>query len=254
MSADGPAPPLLEIAADSLASALAAQAGGAGRIELCANLGEGGVTPSCGTVAAARDRLAIPLYVLIRPRAGDFLYSAEELDAMCRDIEACARLGCDGVAIGALDVDGDVDAAACRTLIAAAGAMDVTFHRAFDAARDPRAALETLVALGCGRVLTSGACASALEGVDAIAAHVRQAAGRIGVMAGAGIRPDNAARIARDTGVREVHASARGPKRSAMRHRNPALAGLDPDRMQTREETVRALVRALRPEASTPGA
>jgi copper homeostasis protein len=237
--------PLLEIAANSLASALAAQEGGADRIELCENLGEGGTTPSHGTVAMARERLHIPVYVLIRPRAGDFLYDALEIETMRRDIEHCARLGCDGVVIGALDAEGAVATSVCRELIAAAGTMRITFHRAFDAARDSVEALEAIIALGCERVLTSGARANAREGATAIAAHVAQAGSRLRVMAGAGITPDNIAEIARLTGVRELHASAKGTQASAMRFRNAALSGLDVDWMQTQSAHVRALKQAL---------
>lgn len=238
-------PVALEIAAGSLASALAAQEGGADRVELCENLGEGGCTPSWGTLAMARERLRIPLYVLIRPRAGDFLYDALERDTMLRDIEACARLGCDGVVIGALDADGDVDVATCRALIAAAGTLGVTFHRAFDAARDRTAALEAIIALGCERVLTSGGHADAPGGALQIAASVAHAAGRIGVMAGAGIGAENVAALLRDTRCDQVHASARAPRRSAMRLCNRALAGLAPDWQQTSVEQVRALRAAI---------
>ena len=237
---------LLEISANSLASALAAQAGGAGRVELCENLGEGGTTPSYGSIAVARDRLRIPLYVLIRPRAGDFLYGPEECAAMRADIEACVRLGCDGVVIGALDADGEVDARVCAELIAAAGPLGVTFHRAFDAAADCGRALEAVIALGCERILSSGGAADAVAGADRIAALVAQAAGRIALMAGAGLSADNIAATARRCGVRELHASAKAPRRSAMRYRNDALAGLSPDWVQSDEARVRALVQALR--------
>ena len=239
-----PALPLLEVAANSLASALAAQDGGADRIELCENLGEGGCTPSYGSVAAARDRLRIPLYVLVRPRGGDFLYDASECEVMRRDIEACVRLGCDGVVIGALDADGDVDEAVCRELVAAAGPLGVTFHRALDASRDPARALESAIALGCERVLTSGARPTALEGADAIAALVRQAAGRIAVMAGAGVNPGNIALLRERSGADELHASAGALRRSAMRHR-AVLPGLEPDRRQSDRDTVAALRAAL---------
>jgi len=158
--------PLLEIAANSVASALAAQDGGAGRVELCASLGEGGLTPSYATIAIARERLLIPLYVLIRPRAGDFLYDEIELETMRCDVEACTRLGCDGVVIGALDADGNVALGACRDLIYAARGLGVTFHRAFDLARDPALALEDLIALGCERVLTSGGGRHLGRGLD----------------------------------------------------------------------------------------
>lgn len=235
----------LEIAANSLASALAAQEGGADRIELCENLGEGGCTPSYGTLAMARERVRIPLFVLIRPRAGDFRYDALERDTMLRDVEMCVRLGCDGIVTGALDADGGVDVATSSALIDAAGPLGVTFHRAFDAAAKPQAALEAVIALGCQRVLTSGARDTAPQGTDAIAATVRHADGRIGVMAGAGVTPANVRELVARTGVREVHASAKALQASSMRHRHGGLAGLAPERWRTDAAIVRALRQAL---------
>lgn len=246
MSTTAAAPLRLEISANSLASALAAQAGGADRIELCENLGEGGTTPSYGTLAVARDRLRLPLYVLIRPRAGDFLYDEGECEAMRRDVELCARLGCDGVVIGALTAEGDIDQPICRELMAAAGGLGVTFHRAFDAAHDRSQALERLVELGCERVLTSGGRETAPDGAVEIAGLVAQAAGRLSVMAGAGVTPANLAELAARSGAREFHASAKALRTSAMRHRNEALAGLSPDWVQSDEARVWALVEALR--------
>jgi len=237
---------LLEIAADGIGSALAAEAGGADRVELCADLADGGVTPSLGVIAAARAALALPLHVLIRPRAGDFSYSPAEIRVMRYDIEECARLGCQGVVIGALDAAGDVDLAVCRDLIAAAGLMSITFHRAFDAVRDRQAALEALIELGCKRVLTSGAQSSALKGARTIAAVVRQAAGRIGVMAGAGVRSGDVRQLVAATGVREIHASASAPRISPTSRRSSELQGLDPDWRQTDAEAVRGLVEELR--------
>ena len=234
----------LEIAANSLASALAAQEGGADRVELCENLGEGGCTPSYGTLAMARERLRIPLYVLIRPRGGDFLFDALERDTMLRDIELCVRLGCDGVVIGALTQDGEVDVALCRDLIAAARPLGVTFHRAIDVAHDPQAALDAAITLGCERVLTSGAQASAIEGADAIASLVQRAAGRIGVMAGAGVTPGNVRDLVQRTGVREVHASAKALRDSAMRLPR-RLPGLEAQWWQSDSDAVRALRQAL---------
>lgn len=236
---------LLEVAASSLTSALAAQAGGAGRVELCGQLADGGVTPSYGLVAAARDRLQIPLYVLVRPRSGDFLYDEAEFELMQRDIEACVRLGCDGVVIGALNADAGVDLAGCRALAAAAGGLGVTFHRAFDAARDPARALEDVIALGCERVLTSGGHRSALDGAAHIAALVQQAAGRVRIMAGAGIRPENVANVLARSRADELHASARGLYRSTMRWRNERLEDLAVDRRETDPAIVAALVAAL---------
>ncbi len=241
--------PLLEIAANSVASALAAQKGGADRIELCENLGEGGTTPSYGTIAISRDRLQIPIYVLIRPRGGDFLYDASEVETMCRDIEICARLGCDGVVIGALNADGGVDTTVCRELIAAAGSLGVTFHRAFDVAENSEAALEALIDLGCARVLTSGGCNRALDGAAAIAAWMLQAHERIAIMPGGGINPHDLPELARRSGAREFHASARSQRSSAMRYRNDRLLGLEPERLQTDQTLVRELVFALNPLA-----
>ncbi|MGH8182293.1 MAG: copper homeostasis protein CutC, partial [Rhodanobacteraceae bacterium] len=144
---------VLEIAANSMASALAAQAGGASRVELCAALELGGVTPSHATIALAREKLAIPIHVLIRPRPSDFVYDDLECETMLRDIGGCKALGCDGVVLGALDAEGNVDVQRCRALIAAASGMGVTFHRAFDVARNPERSLEDVIALGCQRLL-----------------------------------------------------------------------------------------------------
>jgi copper homeostasis protein len=236
--------PLLEIAAGSLASALAAQEGGADRVELCSSLAEGGITPSQGMLAVVRDRVRIPVYVLVRPRGGDFLYDDADFEMMRRDIEICAQLGFDGVVIGALDADGAIDPR-CRELVAAAGTLGVTFHRAIDASADLRRSLEDAIALGCERILTSGGCANALAGASAIAGLVEQAAGRIRILAGAGIRSQNLAEVARLSRAHEFHGSARAVHRSAMRYLNPALQDLSPDTDQTSVEEVRAMRRAL---------
>ncbi len=236
---------VLEIASNSVASALAAQRGGADRIELFDNLAEGGTTPSFGSIALAREQLQIPLFVLIRPRPGDFHYDALERALMLRDIQQCRALGCGGVVIGALDADGNVDVPLCRELVQAAGPMQVTFHRAFDAARDLSAALEDVITLGCQRVLSSGGQASAEAGAAVLAALVKQAAGRVSVMAGAGITPGNIAAVAKATGCVELHASAKAVQHSAMRFQNPALVGLSPDWVATDADEVAALRAAL---------
>jgi Uncharacterized protein involved in copper resistance len=236
---------LLEVAANSVASALAAQAGGAGRVELCAGLELGGLTPSHATIAMARERLHIPLYVLIRPRAGNFLYDDDECEAMRRDIETCVALGCDGVVLGVLDADGEVDMERCYGLIAVAGHVGITFHRAFDLVRDPHRALDDVIALGCERVLTSGGQASAPEGAAQIRGLIAQAAGRIGIMPGAGVTADNLAALAAATGAHEFHASAKRQLASGMRHRPPLLADMQGGELRSDEEQVRALVRAL---------
>lgn len=236
--------PLLEIAAGSLASALAAQEGGADRIELCSSLAEGGITPSCGMLAVVRERVRIPVYVLVRPRAGDFLYDEADFEMMRRDIETCVSLGFDGVVIGALDADGHVDPR-CRELVRAAGRLGVTFHRAIDASADLGRALDDIIALGCERVLTSGGCANALTGAQVIAGLVRQAGDRIRIMAGAGIRSGNLAEVARLTGAHEFHGSARTVVKSSMRYLNPALKDLAPDIEQSSLDEVRAMKQQL---------
>jgi copper homeostasis protein len=236
---------LLEVAANSVASAFAAQEGGAGRVELCASLDEGGVTPSHGTIALAREGLTVPLYVLIRPRAGDFLYENAEIEAMLDDIVHCAELGCDGVVVGALTAEGDVDVEACRLFLRAAGSMGVTFHRAFDLVDDRSAALETLVELGFERVLTSGGMPSAVAGASSLSRLVSQAGGRIVVMPGAGIEPDNVASLRDVTRAREFHASAKRRLPSAMRRTPSDDLGMGGGETRTDADTVRALVAAL---------
>lgn len=238
---------LLEVAANSVASALAAQSGGAARVELCAALEEGGLTPSHATIAMVREQLRIPVHVLIRPRAGDFLYDALEREAMRRDIATCAALGCNGVVFGLLDADGRVDVEHGRPLVAAArgAGMEVTFHRAFDLARDPREALESVIALGCERVLTSGAQATAMAGMDLIRDLVVQAGRRIVVMPGSGITAANIAVLAAGTGAQEFHASAKHRHESRMRFRPRRLTDMQAGELATDADAVRGLVRAL---------
>lgn len=235
----------LEVAADSVGSALAAQAGGAMRVELCGGLDGGGLTPSYGTIAVLRERLTIPLYVLIRPRVGDFVFDEAEVEAMRRDVEQCARLGCDGVVLGALDPAGEVDVATMRVLIDAAGPLGVTFHRAFDVSADPLRALEDVIALGCERLLTSGARETAEQGAELIAALVRQAGARLSVMPGSGVSETNLARLRTVTGAHEFHGSARGPVASRALAPHPHVRSLGGDRMQTDVERVRRMVAVL---------
>lgn len=243
---------ILEIAANSVASALAAQEGGAGRVELCTALELGGLTPSHAQIALARERLRIPLYVLIRPRAGDFLYGELECETMLRDIETCASLGCDGVVLGMLDAEGRVDTARCRPLIVAAGKLGVTFHRAFDLSRDPAQALEDIVTLGCERILTSGMQGSAADGNALIRELVEQAGDRIVVMPGAGITAQNIAALATATGAHEFHASAKHQLPSGMHHRRPLLSDMEGGELCSDVEQIRALVTALATTAQNP--
>jgi copper homeostasis protein len=241
------APALLEIAANSPASALAAQEGGADRIELCTALEVGGLTPTHAQIALARERVNLPIYVLIRPRAGDFVYSELEFETMERDIRNCAALGGNGVVIGALDAEGHVDVPRCRALIAAAGKMGVTFHRAFDMSRDPRRALEDIIALRCERVLSSGARESALAGAALLRDLVVQAAGRIAVMPGAGIEAATIAAIRTLTGALEFHASGKRQMPSRRDQDSGGGLGMDGGEWRTDAGQVRALVAALRP-------
>jgi len=236
----------LEIACSSLASALAAQSGGADRLELCGDLANGGTTPSWGTLRQVRQRVQLPLFVLVRPRSGDFVYSEDETQVMLDDVACCRQLGCDGIVIGALTADGAVDTALCGRLIDAAGALEVTFHRAFDLVMDRRAALEAVVALGCQRILSSGGQADAQTGSAVLAADIAVAAGRIAIMAGAGVHAGNVAELVRRTGCRQVHASAsRLHCPSSGGKPAPALPGLAPAYRQTDAQAVAALRQAL---------
>jgi copper homeostasis protein len=222
--------PLLEIVAYSYASALAAQQGGADRLELCENTAEGGTTPGLGTIEAVRELPAVKLHVMIRPRGGDFLYTDAEFKIMLRDIAVARQAGADGVVFGLLRPDATVDLERTRRLVTAAKGMSVTFHRAFDWAASPEAALEAVIAAGCHRVLTSGQASDALTGAPALAKLVQQAGRRCVVLAGGGINPGNVAEVIRRSGVQEVHASLRGIQPSAMRVRPPSVAlGAAPD-------------------------
>ena len=185
-----------------------AQEAGARRIELCEKLAVGGVTPSAELLKAAISVAKVPVNVLVRPRGGDFVFSAAEADTMFRDIELCREAGAAAVVIGALDSRGDVDMPLMRRLCDAASGMSVTFHRAFDVCADPLAAFEDVLALGCDRLLTSGHESDAFKGRFFIAELVERAAGRIIVMPGCGVRRSNIARIAADTGAVEFHASS----------------------------------------------
>ena len=206
----------LEIIAFDIASCAIAQAAGASRIELCANPADGGTTPSYGFIKAARALLEIDLYVMARPRGGDFLYSDAEFDIIKADIDLCKELCCDGVVIGLLRRDGSIDRKRTQALVERAQPMSVTFHRAFDRSRDPFAALEAVIASGCHRILTSGQVPSCIDGSALIAELRRQANGRIIIMPGSGLKSSNIINLAKTTGASEFHASARTVSRSAM--------------------------------------
>lgn len=215
---------VLEVACANPASVQAAIQGGADRIELCAALGIGGLTPSEGFIRETLRLSSIPVFVMIRPREGDFLYTDEEFEVMLRDVDRCRALGVPGIVTGMLTPDGVVDRSRADLLIERAGTMQVTFHRAFDMSADASAALNEIIAAGFSRLLTSGMCAAAPEGADVIRKTVEQADRRIAVMAGAGVRPDNVADLVRSTGVREVHLSGKVVRPGGMVFRRTSLS------------------------------
>ena len=239
----------LEICVDSAASAVSAERGGASRVELCADLLEGGITPSAGLIELIRARTSIFLHVMIRPRGGDFCYTAEEFETMQRDILVAKKFKADGLVLGLLNPDGTVDLERTRQLVELARPLSVTFHRAFDMSADLFRAVEDICAAGADRILTSGGESTALEGAARIARLQHAAGDRIAIMAGGGIRPHNAARVIEQSGVREIHAGPKSPFVSPMIYRNPKISpGAMPGEYQhfgIREEDVRNLSRAV---------
>ena len=200
---------MLEVCASTLEAAREAALGGAQRIELCRDLELDGLTPPREWIEEARRIEDLKLHVLIRPVEGGFVYDEAVFDQMREEIRMCRELGADGVVIGALTPDGDIDVEHLRPLMAEAQGMQVTFHRAFDVCRDPRQALEDIISLGCTRLLTSGQCRTAVEGIPLLRSLVEQAQGRIVIMPGAGVGPDNARQILQQTGATEIHGSLR---------------------------------------------
>jgi len=214
----------MEVCANNVASAMAAQEGGAIRVELCDNLQDGGTTPSYAQIKLAKELLKINVYPIIRPRGGDFLYSDLEFNLMKTDIEVCKSLNCDGVVIGILKSDGSVDKERCATLIALASPMKVTFHRAFDNCNDMEKALEDIIEIGCERILSSGGKVTALEGAEKLKALIKLAAGRISIMPGAGVRENNIADIISITGATEFHSTAKKMVTSEMKFKNTEVS------------------------------
>lgn len=213
-----------EICANSIESCLAAQAGGADRVELCAGIPEGGTTPSYGEIAVAREVLDIKLHVIIRPRGGDFLYSPIEIKTMSADIEMARKTGVDGVVLGCLTATGDINMPVMKELMKAAEGLSVTFHRAFDVCRNPQKAMEEIIDLECDRILTSGQQATAKAGIPLLKELHAQADGRIILLAGCGVNEENIAHIASQTGIEEFHFSAREKRISEMQYRNPTVS------------------------------
>jgi copper homeostasis protein len=244
---------VVEVCVESVAGVRAARAAGAQRVELCCALGEGGLTPGHGLLAASVAAAAggLELVCLARPRGGDFLYSADELDVLAREVAAARELGAGGVALGCLTADGLVDEERCARLVALARPLRVTFHRAFDMVREPERALEVLVGLGIERVLSAGQAARAFEGRALLARLVRAARGRIEVVAAGGVRAENVRMLIADTGAPAVHFAAAERRTSAMRHRNPVprlsapRQGEEYAHWETDEARVRAVLAAL---------
>jgi copper homeostasis protein len=241
---------LVEVCVDSVDSAVAAQRGGAARVELCGSLIEGGITPSSGLIEITRAAVSVDLHVMIRPRAGDFCYDPDEFEAMRRDIALAKRLGANGVVLGILNVNGNVDVARTRQLVDLARPLSVTFHRAFDMTADLFRALDDVCDAGVDRVLTSGGEPTSLQGRETILQLVYQARGRIVIMPGSGIKPENARGLIDYTGVTDVHVGLRSALPSPMLHRNPrismgSLEGREYQRFVVLEEHVRKLCSAL---------
>jgi copper homeostasis protein len=241
----------VEICIDSAESALAAERGGAQRVELCSDLVEGGITPSAGLIATIRQKISIGLQVMIRPRGGDFNYSAEEFDIMRRDIKMAKQLGANGVVFGLLDLDGNVEVERTRELVDLARPLNVTFHRAFDMARDLDKSLEDVISTSADRILTSGAAVSAVDAIPTLKRLIKTAKGRIVVLVGGGIKPHNAKKIIGETGAKEIHAGLRTTIGGPMRYRNEKLVmgtipGLEYNRTLVLEKDVEALVAVVK--------
>lgn len=243
------APFLVEIATSDFHTTQQAVLGGADRIELCANLAEGGTTPGLGHIRECREAFALPLFPIIRPRGGDFLYSNEEYAIMKKDIQLCRELGCDGVVTGLLQADGSLDTRRTAQLVELAYPLSVTFHRAFDRCADPLQAMEQLIQIGCERILTSGQQLQAPDGVELLARLQTAAAGRIIILVGSGVRPANVAALAAATGCTEFHASLRRKQPSTMQFVHPAFAGdgdsyenndIDPNEVIALKEALRS--------------
>lgn len=199
----------IEICCGSIQSAANAKAGGAVRVELCQGLIEGGTTPSPATIEYAVKELGLQVFVLVRPRGGDFCYNELEIKTMEEDVEFCKRAGVAGIVVGFLHPDGSIDTELTRRFVKLAAPLPVTFHRAFDRCPEPLRALEQIIDCGCARILTSGCKPTAMEGADMLKQLVQQANGRIKILAGSGVTPENAAALRKKTGAPEIHGSCK---------------------------------------------
>ncbi|WDR01997.1 copper homeostasis protein CutC [Devosia algicola] len=225
----------IEICVEGTDGLIAAQQGGADRVELCASLIEGGLTPSFGVVHEALRLATIPFHVIVRPRGGDFLYSEVEFAAMLADVTALRELEVPGVVIGCLTATGEIDEERTKALVEAAGPMSVTCHRAFDMTRDYAAAIEALVRCGVDRVLTSGQRDTAIEGLDILKDCVARADGRLAIMACGELDADNIAAVRAGTGVVEMHFAALKTRKSPMEFANPHV-GMGGDNLEREYE------------------
>jgi copper homeostasis protein len=219
----------VEIVVYNIESARKAQEGGADRIELCDNPGEGGTTPSFGTIESVRQHVSLDIFVMIRPRGGDFHYDSYEFHSMKRDISTCQKLSVDGVVFGIVNADGTIDKKRCKELIDKARPLKVTCHRAFDMTKDPFQALEDCIEAGFDRILTSGRHIHAVQGVDLIKELIKRADGRIAIMPGSGVNENTVEEIVSKTGAKEIHFSATAFRESAMVYRNEQISGMGSD-------------------------
>lgn len=223
---------ILEACVNSAISAIEAQKGGADRVELCENLHDGGTTPSKGTISFARKKLHIGLFVMIRPRGGDFLYSDDEFEIMKEDIRTAKELGADGVVFGILRPDGTIDQERMKILVDLARPMGITCHRAFDMTADPFPAMEDLIRLGIDRILTSGQQKTAIEGATLITELIKKSNGRIIIMPGSGVKVDNIEDLIRNTRATEVHIHLEKQQPSRMVFKQPKVNMGTPDQSE----------------------
>ena len=249
--------PVVEVCAFSLESCIAAELGGAKRIELCASIFEGGTTPSAGLIKFAKQKTSIEIHAMVRPRGGDFCYSDDEILVMQEDIRMLKAFGCNGVVLGILQKDGKVNIAQTKAMVNLATPMQVTFHRAIDMTPDYKEALENIIETGCNRILTSGQKNTAMDGIEVLKNLVNQAKGRIEIMAGSGINADNAALLLH-TGVNALHLTGKASRDSEMIYRKAGIAmgGLSEvpeyEIIYSDMEKIRAVVNQLTLNANTP--
>ncbi|WP_018612028.1 copper homeostasis protein CutC [Segetibacter koreensis] len=238
---------ILEIAVNDYLSAASAIKGGADRIELCSALSEGGVTTSHGVIKKCQEDFTIPISPIIRPRAGDFLYSEEEFDIIQKDVLFCRQAGCAGIVTGFLLPDGNIDIERTSIITTIAYPMEVTFHRAFDRCRNPFSAMEDIISAGCNRILTSAQKTKAPEGTELIKQLIEAAKGRIIIMPGSGVRKENIRDLAEKTGATEFHSSVKSLSKSKMEFIHPTFAEMEGEYLQATVDSndVKALREAL---------